>query len=260
MWELVTRTYWWPSIGNDIKRYVKGCLKCQSTKIHQNKPVGTLNPHDIPREPWEHIGVDLIGELPEAGGYNAIAVFIDHFTKRLRLIPTHMSLTSEGMAKMYRDKIFPIHGLPRKITHDRGPQFHSRYMKEIYKLIGIEGNYTTAYHPQTNGQTERMNQEIEHYLRLYINYKQNDWHEWLPICEFVYNDRVHSATKVTPFFADMGRHPYKGTQPKPVYQSNVQSAQDFANSLTKVQDEVGAALKKAAEDMSKYYDKKRSKS
>ena len=160
-----------------------------------------------------------------------------------------MSLTSEGMAKMYRDKIFPIHGLPQKITHDRGPQFHSRYMKEIYKLIGIEGNYTTAYHPQTNGQTERMNQEIEHYLQLYINYKQNDWHEWLPICEFVYNDRVHSATKVTPFFADMGRHPYKGTQPKLVYQSNIQSAQDFANSLTKVRDEVGAALKKAAEDM-----------
>ena len=82
-WELVTRTYWWPSIGNDIKRYVKGCLKCQSTKVHRNKPVGTLNPHDISREPWEHIGVDLIGELPEAGGYNAITIFIDHFTKNL---------------------------------------------------------------------------------------------------------------------------------------------------------------------------------
>ena len=111
-WELVTRTYWWPSIGNDIKCYIKGCLKCQSTKVHWNKPVGTLNPHDIPREPWEHIGVDLIGELPEAGGYNAIAIFIDHFTKHLRLILTHMSLTSEGMAKMYCDKIFPLHGLP----------------------------------------------------------------------------------------------------------------------------------------------------
>ena len=82
-----------------------------------------------------------------------------------------MSLTSKGMAKMYRDKIFPLHGLPQKITHDQGPQFHSQYMKEIYKLIGIEGNYTTAYHPQTNGQTEHMNQEIEHYLWLYINYK-----------------------------------------------------------------------------------------
>ena len=124
-----------------------------------------LKPHDIPREPWEHIGVDLIGES-EASGYNAIVIFIDHFTKCLWLIPTHMSLTSEGMAKMYHDKIFPLHGLPWKITHDQGPQFHSRYMKEIYKLIGIEGNYTTAYHPQTNGQTERMNQEIEHYLRV----------------------------------------------------------------------------------------------
>ena len=82
-WELVTRTYWQPSIRNDIKSYIKGCLKCQSTKVHRNKPVGTLKPHDLPQEPWEHIGVDLIGELPEAGGYNAIAIFVDHCTKHL---------------------------------------------------------------------------------------------------------------------------------------------------------------------------------
>ena len=75
-----------------------------------------------------------------------------------------MSLTSEGMAKVYWDKIFPIHGLPKKIIHDHGPQHHSCFMKELYRLLGIEANYTTAYHPQTNGQSERTNQEIEHYL------------------------------------------------------------------------------------------------
>ena len=79
-------------------------------------------------------------------------------------MPTSMSLTSEGMAKIYLDKIFPIHGLPKKIIHDRGPQYHSRFMKELYQLLGIEANYTTAYHPQTNGQSERTNQEIEHYF------------------------------------------------------------------------------------------------
>ena len=153
---------------------------------------------------WKVVGVDMIGELPESGGYNAIVVITDKFTKRLRLVPSHITLTSEGMAKIYRDNIFAIHGLPRKFIHDRGPQFHSGFMKELYKLLGIEGNFTTAYHPQTNGQTERMNQEIEHYLRLFINYQQNNWHEWLPLAEFVYNDREHSTTKVTPFFADNG--------------------------------------------------------
>src|SRR6201999_3809543 len=140
-----------------------------------------------------------------------------------------------------------------KVIHDRGPQYHSRFMKELYKLLGIEGNFTTAYHPQTNGQTERMNQEIEHYLRDFINYHQNDWHEWLPMAEFVYNDREHSATKVTPFYADNGRHPYKGTSPR--VQSTNDTAQSFADGMRKVQDEVSAALQKAAADMKKHYDK-----
>jgi hypothetical protein len=117
-WELVARNYWWPSMNRDIQRYVKGCEKCQATKSHQTKPTGSLHPHDIPTEPWETIGTDLIGELPEAGGYNAISVFVDHFTKRLRLVPTNMSCTSEGMAHIYCDRIFPLHGLPRKIVHD----------------------------------------------------------------------------------------------------------------------------------------------
>lgn len=124
---------------------------------------------------------------------------------------------SEGMARIYRDKIFPIHGLPHKFVHDRGPQYHSRFMKELYRLLGIE---------------------------VFINYHQNDWHEWLPMAEFVYNDREHSATKATPFFADNGRHPYKGTSPQ--VQSTNDTAQKFADSMRKVWEEVSAALEKAA--------------
>ena len=116
-WEMITRNYWWPRIGNDVRRYIKGCLKCQSSKTKHTKPAGKLHPHDVPTEPWQVISVDLIGELPKSGGYDAIAVFNCHMTKRIRLFPTHMSLTSEGMAKIYRDKIFPVHGLCRKIIH-----------------------------------------------------------------------------------------------------------------------------------------------
>lgn len=131
-------------------------------------------------------------------------------------------------------------------------------MKELYRLLGIKGNFTTAYHPQTNGQSERINQEIEHYLRVFVNYHQNDWHEWIPTAEFVYNDRVHSATKVTPFFADMGRHPYKGTAP--AMPSNNETAQDFADQMVKIRDEVSSALSRSKEDMKKFYDRKRGES
>jgi hypothetical protein len=129
-------------------------------------------------------------------------------------------------------------------------------MKELYRLLGIEGNFTTAYHPQTNGQTERTNQETESYLRIFTSHHQNDWHEWLPLAEFAYNDHEHSATKVTPFFADNGRHPYKGTAPR--YHSENQSAQEFADGMKKVREEVGAALTKAKETMKRHYDEKRS--
>lgn len=106
------------SIINDIHRYIQGCKKCQATKVHHTKLVGKLHPHDVPLEPWEMVGVDLIGALPKARGYNAIAVFVCHMTKWIRIFPTHMSLTSEGMAIMYQDKIFPVHGLFRKIIHN----------------------------------------------------------------------------------------------------------------------------------------------
>ena len=100
-----------------------------------------------------------------------------------------------------------------------------------------------------------MNQEIEHYLRLFINYQQNNWHKWLPLAEFVYNNREHSTTRVTPFFADNGRHPYKGTAAK--VESNNPTALEFANKMKQIRDEVGSALKLAAEDMKRHYDKKR---
>ena len=113
------------------------------------------------------MSVDLIGELPESNGYNAICVFVDRFSKQIHVIPTHTTLTAEGMAKLYRDNVFRLHGLPRKFIHDRGTQFEAKSMKDLYRLLGIEGNPSTAYHPQTDGQTERINQEIEQYLRIF---------------------------------------------------------------------------------------------
>ena len=198
----------------EIRQYITGCDSCQRTKSHHHRPHTQLQPNEIPSQPWEIISVDLIGELPESRGFNAICVIVDRFTKQIHALPTRMELNSEGLARIYRDNVFRLHGLPRKVIHDRGPQFVSSFMKDLYRLLGIEGNPSTAYHPQTDGQTERINQEIEHYLRVFTNYHQSDWADWLALAEFSYNDHQQTSTGYSPFFLNHGHHPYKGSNPR----------------------------------------------
>ena len=210
--ELITRNYFWPQITGDVNRYVAGCEKCQRTKPKRHMPRAPLNPHDTPPHPWHTVTGDMIGELPESAGYNAIAVFVDKFSKQIHIIPSNTSCTAQGMATLFRDHIFKLHGKPRKFISDRGGQYKSMFSDEFYRLTGIEHNPSTAYHPQTDGQTERINQEIEQYLRLFINYHQSDWADWLALAEFSYNDKQHLATGFSPFYVNHGQHPYKGTE------------------------------------------------
>lgn len=239
-------------MGNDIKIYVDSCEPCQRTKTRRRK-VGQLHPHDIPSQPWEVISMDLIGPLPESQGFNAIQVWVDTKTKSIHAEATVMETSSEGMAKLTRDRVIRYHGLPKKIISDRDPRYVSKFTRELYRLLGVEQNPSTAYHPQTDGQTERMNQEIEKYLRIYVNYHQDDWAEWLALAEFSYNDKMNDSTKMSPFFADHGYHPWKGTEPR--LQSNNESALGFATRMRTIQEEAEAALRKSKELMKKYYDK-----
>jgi len=126
---------------------------------------------EIPEEPWQEISIDIIGPLPRSNEMNAIVVIIDWFTKMIRLKATTTNVSLEGIAKIYRDKIWKLHGIPRKILSDRGPQFTSKFMEELTKALGIKRQLSTAYHPQTDGQTERINQEIGMFLWHYMNYQ-----------------------------------------------------------------------------------------
>ena len=256
--ELVTRNYWWPGILSDIRKYVAGCQSCQRTKPRTFKPAAPLHPNEVPSEPWEYISIDLIGPLPESGGNNAILMIVDRFTKMIKVIPSHIEISSSGVARALRDHVFRHHGLPRKVISDRGSNFVSAFMCELYRQLGIVGNPSTAYHPQTDGQTERMNQEVEHYLRVFTNHHQNDWTEWLVLAEFSYNDKTQASTGYSPFFLNYGRHPWKGN----VYrrEAKVEAAKEFADRMKKTRIEAESALKKAAEDMKRYYDRKRSPS
>jgi len=155
-------------------------------KTFPEMPAGKLMPNPIPNAPWTDISVDFITGLPEAQGYDAILVVCDRFTKQVHIIPTTKETNSLGLARLYRDHVWKLHGLPNTVISDRGPQFASGFMKELNKILGIDTKLSTAYHLQTDGQTERMNQELEQYLRMFVDYRQTNCPEWLAIAEFSY--------------------------------------------------------------------------
>ena len=127
-------------------------------------------PNSIPEKPWMHILVDFITKLPLAQGYNAILVVVDQLTKIVHFIPTTEKTMAEGLAKLFRDNIWKLYGLPKSIISDRGPQFVAGIMRELNRMLGIESKLSMTFHPQTNGQMERVNQELEQYLRMFIDH------------------------------------------------------------------------------------------
>jgi hypothetical protein len=196
--ELVSHYYWWPRMAGFISSYIEGCDKCQHYRkdIH---PKVLVHPQEVPEGPWQIISVDLIGPLPMSKGKDAILNIVDHYTKQLHLFPVTTQITADGVASIYFNYIFPLHGIPQKIISDQGPQFAARSMRALLKRLGIDVGLTTAYHPQANGQVERKNQEVGAYLHLFIDKQQDDWVNLLPTAEFVINSRLNSATGHTPF-------------------------------------------------------------
>ncbi|PIL27173.1 hypothetical protein GSI_10315 [Ganoderma sinense ZZ0214-1] len=210
--DLIMRSYWWPTIRKDVIKYVTGCITCQCVKIDRQPRAAPLNPNPIPDQNWQFVTMDYMTGLPECNGHDAILVFVDMKSKDYIAIPCSKTLDSEGQARLFIKHVVVPHSLPKRIWSDRGPTLVSSFTKEVYRQMGIEGNPSTAYHPQTDGQTERMNQEIQTYLRIFINYKQDDWVEWLPLAEFAYRCRVHASTGMSPFFMTHGHEPNTGVE------------------------------------------------
>ena len=151
-----------------ISQYVSHCDLCARTKVQRCLPVGELQPLAIPEERWDAITMDFISELPESGGYDAIMVAVDSVGKRSHFIKTVTTVTAACAANLYVRNVWKLHGLPCKVISDRGPQFVAAFMKELFRLLRIEAASSTAYHPQTDGQTECVNQELEQYLRVFV--------------------------------------------------------------------------------------------
>jgi hypothetical protein len=202
------------------------------------------------------ISVDFIVELPESHGYDAIMNVVDSVTKRAHFIPMHTTITAEGAARLYLRDVWKHHGTPRVVLSDRGSQFIAGFMRKLYKLLGIKLATSMAYHPQTDSQTERINQELEGYLRIFTSRRQDDWDELLPLGEFSHNNHVHSSTQQTPFMVDTGRHPRMGFEPqKP--RSKLESVNEFADHMAQGLEEAKAALTKAKDEYAMYYNRHR---
>jgi Integrase zinc binding domain/Integrase core domain len=253
--ELITRDFWWSGLTQYVNKYVDGCSKCQRNKVFPQKPQGELRPHNSPDRPFQKITMDFITDLPESQGYNSIMAVVDRFGKRAYFIPCHKTIKSEGVAKLFRDNIWRHEGFPETIISDRDSKFVSEFTVELNKLLGIKQNISTAYHPETDGQTERLNQEIEAYLRIFINWHQNDWSSWLPTAEFAYNNRIHSAIGRSPFNVTKGYDVNSGIQPTKDKQSGI-GYKDFVDNMLKIREETKACLNRAAKDMKKFYDRK----
>jgi hypothetical protein len=138
MLELIKRTYWWPTVKTDVTAYVKGCSECQKNKIIHQPGHVSLSPLPIPEQPWQEISIDMIGPLPKSNDYDSILVIVDRFSKMIHLIPTTTSLSSAKLAEIYKKEVWRHHGIPRRIISDRGPQFASKFMKELCNALGIE--------------------------------------------------------------------------------------------------------------------------
>ena len=249
------RSYWWPGVTRDVRRYVEGCYICQRMKNRMEAPAGKLKLSEVPERLWIHLMVDFITKLPLVAGKNAILVVCNRLFKITHFVATTEETSMEGLVRLFRDNVWKLHGLLESIISDRGPQFVAELTKKLNQMLEIKTKLSTAFYPQTDGQTEQMNQELKQYLQFFVDHRQKDWPEWLALAEFVINNKVHLATKVSLFMANYRRDLKMEADIR--RKGKVEKATEFMKRMRQVQEEAEAVLKKAQEDMKKQVDKAR---
>nr|ABB47442.1 retrotransposon protein, putative, Ty3-gypsy subclass [Oryza sativa Japonica Group] len=198
--------YWWVSMKREIAEFVALCDVCQRVKAEHQRPAGLLQPLQVPEWKWDEIGMDFITGLPKTqGGYDSIWVVVDRLTKVARFIPVKTTYGGNKLAELYFARIVSLHGVPKKIVSDRGSQFTSHFWKKLQEELGTRLNFSTAYHPQTDGQTERLNQILEDMLRACVLDFGKTWDKSLPYAEFSYNNSYQASIQMAPYEALYGR-------------------------------------------------------
>lgn len=219
LYALLSRDYWWPSMSKDTSAYALHCHDCRRNKINRLRYRGTLKPLPLPLARWRDISVDFVGPFPtdkgplshlkwyHSEGFDMIMVVVDRLTKMRHYTPCKKDMKTTDQALLFIRDVWRLHGLPETIISDRGTTFVNAFWSAICSQLKINVSLSTAYHPETDGQTEIANAFLEQYLRQYVNFAQDDWVKWLPLAEFAANNATSSSTNMSPFFANYAFHP-----------------------------------------------------
>ena len=213
---VILRSFYWPNLRKDVKSFVKLCSKCQRIKPRTDKPYGSSMPLPVPLRPWDSVSMDFITNLPNVDGYDAILTVVCTLSKMAHFIPCNSTVNARQLAKLFLDNVYRLHGLPRFLIGDRDTRYTSHFFKNLMIELKTTLCLSTAYHPQSDGNTERCHRTIEQILRAFVHTNHDDWLSSLSLAEFAYNNNVHSSIGHSPFVANYGfdpRTPYNLIDP-----------------------------------------------
>ena len=229
-----------------VSQWIKNCHTCRRITPSYKAWQGILRPLPVPEHAWQDISMDFITYLPTSQGFDSILVIVDCLTKIRHLIACQATINAEGVAYLYTQHVWRLHGLPWTITSDRGPQFVAEFWRYLNKRLSIKSLLLTAFYPETNSQTEQINAILEQYLQAYITYLQDNWYTWLLLAEFALNTTYSEAIKTSLFFANYGFHPCIGFEPVPVPDCPAsQDAKEFARKMQAISDYVRSQMTSA---------------
>ena len=273
--DLLQRKYYWPnpseippelglssqSMRQSVQEYCQSCSICRRSKAPRHKPHGQLQSLPIPKYKWADWSMDFVTGLPESMDwtgikFDSILVVICRLTKMVHYIPCTKNVTAEDLADILIREVVRLHGLPDSIVTDRGSVFTSRYWDSLCYALKVARSLSTAFHPQTDGQTERQNSTMEQYLRAYCNFEQSNWVENLPMAEFAYNNAINASTGMSPFMAMQGYSPRMSFEEHADPKAKSKSGQEHAKDLEELMKVLKDNLKNAQEQQAKYHDKR----
>jgi hypothetical protein len=258
MLALLAETYYWPNIEFDVELYVKTCLVCQQDKVLRQKEAGLLQPLSILERPWVSVSMDFVVGFLKVDGMDVVMVIVDRFSKYVVFVATPSVCTTEVAAGLFYKYVVKYFGVPSDVVSDRDVRFTGRFWTVLFGLIGTRLKFSTASHPQTDGQTERINALLEEYLRHYVTATQINWLELLDSAQFSYNLHKPSATELSPFEL------VSGMQPQTPVEIAVQktggrspATYKFAKERQELFEQAQDSLRRAGKRMVKYANQKR---
>jgi len=203
----ISENFYWPGLRDDVTQFIATCLDCQFKKYETKKLAGLLYPLPVPHRLWEDLSLDFITGLPPYRGYSVILVVVDRFSKGIHLGMLPMAYTAYNVASLLSELVVKLHGVPRSLVSDRDPLFLSKFWQELFRLSGTQLKMSSAYHPQSDGQTEVLNCIVEQHLWSFVHHRPSHWGKFLAWAEYSHNTSWNSATGVTPYEVTYGRKP-----------------------------------------------------